>query len=372
MIKKILINATNLNEGGGVQVAASFLNDLMKLDISNDLEISVFVSSIVDKNLHINLLNKSVFHEYKVIKPREINFLNSYKLNNFDLVFTVFGPFYIPLYKNKHICGFAQPWVIYKNNEVLKKINFIYKYYIITKYKIISFIFKRSNILIVETNNVKNKLKELGYKNKIIVVDNSVSSIFFKKSEWKEVKIPIIKEGMIKVGVVSGGYIHKNLNFIVELENKLNVIFPGKFHFIFTLKKDIYEKLIRHKNCYSTSNIGPIKIQECPSFYDQMDAVMLPSFLECFSITPYESMLMKKVIFLSDRDFFRKICLDHAQYFDPTNVDDAINILKSWFFSKSEIEKKTFLENAHIFVKDKNSSINKTIQYLKIINAEDI
>lgn len=52
-------------------------------------------------------------HGLKAFKKK-----NRDKFTGFDLVFTIFGPLYLPRDVPNHIVGFAQAWIIYPNNEV--------------------------------------------------------------------------------------------------------------------------------------------------------------------------------------------------------------------------------------------------------------
>jgi hypothetical protein len=367
MIKKTLINATNLNEGGGVQVATSFLKDLNRLDLSSQLQISVFVSGAVDRNLQIEFFDKSCFFEYKVKKSKEINFLNSYKLNEFDVVFTVFGPFFLPFYRKKHISGFAQPWVIYPVENVLKKFTFLKRFFLRIKYFLGAYIFKQAEALVVESNHIKKILVQKGFTNQIEVVENTVSSLFFNKNEWQKINSDVFDYKKINIGILSGSYPHKNLSFIIELANKLEDRYPKSFNFIFTLTQDKYVDLIKDKRSESIRNLGVIKLQDCPSFYQQVDGVMLPSLLECFSITPYEAMLMKKVVFLSDREFFKATCRGHALYFDPLSLANAEEVMSKWYFETRQSDQLKYIEAAHQFITSKKWSIAKAKSYMKII-----
>jgi glycosyltransferase involved in cell wall biosynthesis len=367
MIKKILINATNLNEGGGVQVATSFLKDLNQLDLSSHLQISVFASGAVDRNLQTEFFDKSCFFEYKVKKSKEFNFINSYKLNEFDVVFTVFGPFPLPFYRKKHISGFAQPWVIYPVEDVLKKFSFLKRLHYKIKYFLVAYIFKQADALVVESNHIKKLLVQKGFTNQIEVVENAVSSIFFNKNEWQKINSDVFDSKKINIGVLSGSYPHKNLSFIIELANKLEDKYPNSFNFIFSLTQDKYIDLIKDKSAGSIRNLGVIKLQDCPSFYQQVDGIMLPSLLECFSITPYEAMLMKKIIFLSDRDFFKAPCSGHAIYFDPLSVVNAEEVISKWYFETRQPDQLQHIEAAHQFIASKKWSIAKAKSYMKII-----
>ncbi len=367
MIKKILINATNLKEGGGVQVATSFLKDLNQIDLSSQLQISVFVSGAVDRNLQTEFFDKSCFFEYDVKKSKEINFLNSYKLNEFDIVFTVFGPFFLPFYRKKHISGFAQPWVIYPVKDVLKKFTFLKRFFLRIKYFFVAYIFKQADALVVESNHIKKLLVKKGFANQIEVVENTVSSIFLNKDEWQKINSDVFDSKKINIGILSGSYPHKNLSFIIELANKLEDKYSKSFNFIFTLTQDKYDDLVKDKKSESIRNLGVIKLQECPSFYHQVDGVILPSLLECFSITPYEAMLMKKIVFLSDRDFFIAPCRDYALYFDPLSVESAEEVISKWYFETRQSEQLEHIEAAHKFITSKKWSIDKAKLYIKII-----
>ena len=113
---KILINAANLHNGGGVQVASSFINELPFLSSVAVKEFDILVSSEVDRNIDQSV--KNFFQNYTVYN---IFGVKNYKKNlgifdSYDLVFTVFGPCYYPV-KGIDIIGFAKPWIIYPRNE---------------------------------------------------------------------------------------------------------------------------------------------------------------------------------------------------------------------------------------------------------------
>ena len=366
-MKKILINATNLNEGGGVQVATSFLKDLTSLEHLKDIEWSVYVSPAVQRNLNEIFFDKKFFIEYQIVEPKEISFLNSYKLNQYDVVFTVFGPMFLPLYRGRHISGFAQPWVIYPVEDVLKKFSFIKQLFFKFKYSLISFVFRHADILVVESSHIKNLLIKKGFTNQIAVVENAVSSVFFNEEEWKEINTDVFDSNKINIGVLSGSYPHKNLDFVVKLAWKLENTYPNTFNFIFTIRPDKFKMLTHGIQISSLRNLGLIQITQCPDFYRQIDAMILPSLLECFSITPYEAMLMKRVIFLSDREFFKESCDSHAFYFDPLSIDQAEKVLSDWFFDTCQSKRVSHINAAHEFVINKSWSVTKANSYMNLL-----
>ena len=69
-------------------------------------------------------------------------------------------------------------------------------------------------------------------------------------------------------------------------------------------------------------NLGTVKLTELPALYESCDAVVMPSLLECYSISYLEGMHFGLPIIASDRDFARASCGDGALYFDPLDARD--------------------------------------------------
>ena len=106
-MKRILINAANLHVGGGVQVAASFILELSEmLNNFTGCQLVVYASTAVDANLSLSGLDRSNFHNYHIVNVRGLEALkpkNAKKFYGFDLVFTIFGPLYLPRRIKNHI-----------------------------------------------------------------------------------------------------------------------------------------------------------------------------------------------------------------------------------------------------------------------------
>ena len=71
-MKKVLIDCSNLKAGGGVQVASSFLIDIIKHDLIQKIkadELYFHLSEEVFKNIgHNNLPNVKVFYKKNLFK----------------------------------------------------------------------------------------------------------------------------------------------------------------------------------------------------------------------------------------------------------------------------------------------------------------
>lgn len=368
MKSHILINISNLHTGGGVQVAVSFLYELSLIRKSNDISIDVIVSTEVADGLARLKTNTSVFTSYEIINTYGLKvFFSSLnkRIKNYDVVFTVFGPNYLRAKAKKEVVGFAQSWMLNFNNPVSNKMSLLNKNVLRFKFFIQWLFFLRADHYVVELEHVKKSLvdKKGVDSKKISVVYNTVSSLYKDKSKWRPVLIKKNQEGL-SLGIVARDYPHKNINILPLVAQALEAKHNLKVHFYTTLNdaewstKDAFFK--KH-----VSTVGSLSPDQCPSFYDQIDGVVFPSLLECFSATPLEAMVMSKPLFASDRGFVRDVCGDHAVYFDPLDADDiALNIAN---YFKADTERADQLQQARNHALSFSSARDRAEQYLEII-----
>src|SRR5690554_5702155 len=118
--KKFCINTSNLHYGGGVQVATSFLRELNDIDDAfSDNEVTIYLSSEVAANLGdtVNQLKRKFdVEEFDVFGLAAFSPKVRKKYASFDLIFSVFGPDYLPRTGAKRVVGFAQPWILYNKS----------------------------------------------------------------------------------------------------------------------------------------------------------------------------------------------------------------------------------------------------------------
>jgi glycosyltransferase involved in cell wall biosynthesis len=227
------------------------------------------------------------------------------EFNKYDLVFTVFGPAYFVFTRTKHIFGFAQPWIIYPNNPISNELSYLKRIKQRFKYFVQSLFFSRADSLIVELEHVKKGLEKYSYLKNIPtqIVNSTVDSIFSFPEKWQPIKFPktTVK---IKLGVIARNYPHKNLKCFLELKHQLLNRYNLDVELYVTFSEDEWLSCSdEYKN--EINNVGLLRLDQCPSFYDQIDGVVFPSLLECFSATPLEAMVMKKPLFSSDLSFIR-------------------------------------------------------------------
>jgi len=369
--KNILINASNLHNGGGIQVAASFLDELSKMAVVKNINIHVFASSEVAESLTNSNTDVSMFALYKVINTYGIKTFFSplnKKIKKYDLVFTVFGPSYLRIKAKKEIVGFAQAWILNFNNPVSKRMNLLKRNTLRLSYHLKWLFFLRADHYIVELEHVKRELiskKKIAH-NRVSVAYNTVSSLYIDNSKWKY--FPIEKGAEeISLGIVTRDYPHKNINIFPLVAEALKLKHNIKVHFYTTLNDNEWETKDSFFKKY-VSTVGSLSPDQCPSFYKQLDGVVFPSLLECFSATPLESMVMKKPLFASDRGFVRDVCGEHVKYFDPLDPDDIALKIATYF--KEETDQSLWLKQARVHALNFSSARGRAEKYIEIIRQQ--
>ena len=363
---RILINAANLHYGGGVQVAASFLNELIYL---GEVDSNVIVSSGVHNELKSINAKVERFNSYYVHNTTGLSALIDLKFINFIMsnrtVFTVFGPLYSWRKPKNSIVGFAQPWIIYADNEIYKEYGFVYKIIVRLKFFLQKYFYFKSDKLIVELDHVKKELKKITNKTEIVVVNNCISSIYSNRENWQPIDYVRTDQSIVLLGIVTRDYPHKNLKILPDVAEILKHTYKFNVRFLVTLTSKEWLKKDDRFRAY-VDNVGSISVAQCPSFYNLLDGVIFPSLLECFSATPIEAMIMKKPVFASDRLFVRQACEDFVNYFDPIEPN---NIAKSIYkyFLKEKSQNLTFIESAYNQALKYNNPSERAKKYINII-----
>ncbi|PSU64863.1 glycosyl transferase family 1 [Photobacterium phosphoreum] len=365
MINKVLINASNLHFGGGVQVAASFINDLYDL---GKFDISIVCSTAVLNNLskHIKFDKFKSFNEFNVFGLNKLKKLPQDIFDGYDLCFTVFGPFYFNIKVKKHICGFAQPWIAYPKNKAYKNLSSFDYIKTKIKFSIQSLFFRQYDHLIVEQQHIKNALIDIGYNKRIIsVVSNTVSSIYDSPESWESIVLNKNKlKHPITLGFIGRDYPHKNIKILIEVNRILNEKHNFYCNFLFTFT----EEEMKRNNLLDLDDflsLGVISIRQCPEFYNSLDGLIFPSLLECFSASPIEAMKMNTVVFASQYPFISEVCKTAAFYFDPTDANSIASSIVNAFSNEKIMEEKRRIGTK--IASELPKSHDRTIAYLSII-----
>lgn len=328
---KFIINTTNLQSGGALQVALSLLEEWQLIGIENDFHVllSPQLEQFIDqntfaKNFRFYSFEKnptstifSHFTFYKKLKRLEANIKP-------DAVFSIFGPaLWTP--QNPHLVGFANGYYLFEDSVFIKKriLSNVLKRikYFGRRYLLFHQLKKEAEYYWVETILAKEKLsKTTGISaDKISVIGNTYGRNF------KNIKAEFVKNKTFTLLYLSAFYEHKNFEIIskiIPILKERNI----EYSFLLTLPKFKFDEIFsQNKNSDYLKNIGPIHPQETYKLYAQADAVFMPSLLETFSANYPEAMQMELPIVCSDFEFSRNICADAAIYFDAENPEDCAN-----------------------------------------------
>ena len=361
-----LINAANLHSGGAIQVATSFINEVISIERD---DFDVVVSSEIDKELRLIKAPIEKLHFYTVIDVHGLHALHNYEFTrlifSYRTVFTIFGPLYVLKKPIISIVGFAQPWVIYPNNEIFMTYGFFKRIMIRFKFSLQKYFYFKSDKLIVELDHVKEGLQKLIQNTEIIVINNCISSVFFDRSKWLPVDYMREDDDIILLGIVSRDYSHKNLDILPDIAKVLKHLYKMKVKFLVTLTN---EEWLNRKGEFHTyvDNVGPINTVQCPSFYNLLDGVIFPSLLECFSATPIEAMMMKKPVFASDRLFVRQACGNFVNYFNPTEPKSIAKMIYNYFVMRED-DKFSFVEDAYKHALKYNNPSKRAMKYIQLV-----
>jgi glycosyltransferase involved in cell wall biosynthesis len=366
----LMINASNLQKGGALQVAHSFLYEIKERD---EISFEVVLSSPLKEQIDEDEFPDN-FKFYTYDKRKGVNnfFLGKDKyLDELEgrikpnCVFTIFGPSYWKP-KAPHLCGYAIPHYIYPESPFFERLTITEKFSLFIKKRIRMNGFKNhSNYLVVETEDAKGKL--LQHHNieeeKVFVVSNTYNNRF---DDYEDYFWPSINNANFNLLFLSSYYKHKNFEIIEEVTDVLKKKELTDVRFITTLKKEELKKLNFDKNDF-VINVGPQPIVKCPSLYKNTDALFLPTLLECFTANYVEAMVMERPILTSDFGFSRSICGDAATYFDPENPNDIVSKIES--IKKSENKIDQLVKNGISELKKFETSRSRAESYIEICRS---
>lgn len=361
---RVIIDNSNLFAGGGIQVAISFLYDLIHENNQYDFYViqSHKIAPLLNeasfpKNFNFfHIKNTSVF--YKRLEVESIE--NMIKP---DVIFSVFGPSY---HKSKFpkIVGFAIPHLIYNDSPFFKNLTWLQNKRIRFLSRLKLFAFERySDALVFETQDSKEiYLKKYKSKKELFVVSNTLNEVFYNKQKWINLNLNL--RNTFNILFITANYPHKNLQIIPQIINILKEQFYwNDFRFILTVKKE--EMGFDDETNNFIKYLGTIPVESIPNVYEQSDAVFIPTLLEIFSTTYLEAMFMKKPIIASDMSFARDICGNSAIYCEPLNAQnyaESLNLLRENIQFKNEM-----IQLGTLKLKQYGSSIDRTRKYLEII-----
>lgn len=320
---KILINASNLKQGGGVQVADSVCRCLDKHPEHNFV---VVLSSALDATAdaiagyaNVETVRYDVDRSLISLLWGKVKFLDELvKEKKVLCVLTIFGP---SRWKPKvpHLCGFARA-------QILPMSDSPYFAHVPWKEKILNLFVRRSfricaDNLWTENEAISKLLGRVFPQKRIFTVSNNYNQVFDAPESWQAVLLSSF-EGTTLL-TVTNAYPHKNLAISLDIARLLKAQHPEfKFRFVFTIDGSQFPPVEEDlKECFVF--VGTVANAQCPSLYKVADIMFQPTLIECFTATYAEAMRMNVPIVTSDLSFARGLCGNAACYYAPRSAQEA-------------------------------------------------
>lgn len=344
---KILINASNLKKGGGLQVADSvccyinkYTNHKFVVVLSHYLETT---ASKIKGYPNVKVLKYDMPKTKKTLLTGRNQFLDNLVENeNINAVLTIFGPsLWIP--EVLHVSGFARPHCVLTDSPYYKRMDKFELLISRLKRKLLIWAFRRcANVYFTENEFISNRLKKILKKKNVYTVTNYYNQVYDNILQWtNDIVLPPFRGTTLIT--ISANYPHKNLPIIIPTIHYLKEKYPDfSFRFVLTIDK---ENLVSGDDS-ALSNIvflGTVPLTECPHLYEQSDIVFSSSLLECFTAVYPEAMRMGKPIITTDLNFSRSLCGDAALYYNalsPAAFGEAIYKLANDDLLRNELIEK--------------------------------
>lgn len=326
---RILINASNLKLGGGVQVADSVCN---KLNCFPDHQFIVVLSSFMDGTAeriksygNVEIVRYDIKNSFQTLVFGRDSFLDRLVENkHIDCVLTIFGPSrWNP--KVPHLSGFAMSHLVLTNSPYFRQMKAMEKIKTNLRLKVVNKAFVRSTRYFYTENEFISKLLREKWNNEnIYTVTNYYNQIFDNPDSWTKMELPPFSG--ITLLTVATNYPHKNLSIAIDIAKILKERYKDlKFRFVFTVSPDDFSVPDELKENFLL--LGKVDIAQCPSLYQQSDIAFQPTLLECFTATYPEAMRMNVPIVTTDLEFARGLCGDAALYYSPLDADEAAELI---------------------------------------------
>lgn len=328
MTQTFLINAANLQKGGGLQVALSLLEEWRAYDkyrfvVLASPQLAAAHPNISAGNIRLIPLAQNPSASLAAWRrflgtARELE-----EARRPQAVLTIFGP---ALWRPRapHLIGFANGLYLFSDSRFIREdwpVGYAARMrYAIRRRVLLHRVHSEADAWWVETEDAKKVLATAARidARRISVVPNALGNAFLPYLSKPE---QCLETGYFDVLVMGAQYPNKNLALIPPMLSFLRDR-PIRFHF--TLPEEDFRKLFPDDTSLLTvHNFGPRHPADAPTVYAQCDIVFSPTKLETFSAVYLEAMAMQRPLVASDLSFARAVCGDAAHYFDAWNPADA-------------------------------------------------
>ena len=322
----ILINASNLKKGGGLQVADSISKSLNQFPQHNFIVVlSTFfpkTGTEIEHYANVKVYTYNVKNNIQTLILGRDEFLDGLvEQHKIDVVMTVFGPSrWNP--RCTHLSGFALSFLVMPESPYFQRIDWKEKLKANLRNKLWEVYFRRSaKYFFTENPMISERVEKLFKGSKVFTATNYYNQVFDQPEEWVEHPLP--KFDGISLLNISTPYPHKNLNIAIDILGLMTERHPDlRLRFVYTIDESDMPQLpteMRDNFLF----IGRVNVDECPSLYQQCEISFQPTLLECFTASYPEAMRMARPIVTTSMAFAQGLCGKAAAYYSPLNADEA-------------------------------------------------
>lgn len=367
---RVLIDLSNLYSGGGLQVGASTLDEM--LDLMADPEcvrrwpwlstMTIEASPAVIENATSLSRRHAAVRE---VHGRPLDQVRRRRLVEYDVCFVLFGPDYAPRRAARRLVGFADgislhpefassdtpaTWLRTQARARLSRARFA-----------------RYDRVVVEAAHVARALEDSWDipANKLSVVPNTLNGVFSDRGSQEDIP-PLIPSGSTFC-FPTRAYPHKNLSVLGHAARELQVRHKLDVRFVLTLTDHEWANLSEETRRHSV-NVGPLRISQVPALYRACTGAVFPSLMECSSITPLEAVASGAPLVASDRDFVREAVGEAAAYFEPTDPVSLASALAETLTSHDRCAGRVAM--GHVVARGLPTARDRAQRYAELIEQE--
>jgi glycosyltransferase involved in cell wall biosynthesis len=334
---KVLIDSSNLDVGGGTQVASAFIETVDRALASTPEDLPSWVA---DTDWYVSESVRDALGPLQVIRPKPTARrwrLQTLQSPPYDAIFTVFGPAYRIRRAPIEVMGYADVTSVYPRLAHLEPVSL--------KGGIRSAISRMSardvDRLVVETDAMKALVVDRGVApGRVTVVPNTVHPAMAQDPDPELVSafIALRAPDAYVFSYVTRAWRHKNLGMVGPILDELSRAGVQAQAFV-TLREDEWAALPEASRT-RLINVGSSSPTAVRALYAASDAVLFCSLREAFSATPLEALQVGLPLFASDRDFVRSVCGDAATYIDPLDAKAAARTIAAALAQPAVIENR--------------------------------
>lgn len=332
----VMVNATPVKLGGGVQVALSLIEELrnhpehdhvvlMSPQVASAVEGGGLGPDVASHVVPGNVTSMGADGHRARAWLRQME-----AEERPDAVLTVFGPaMWRP--RAPHLMGFANGLYLSLDSRFIRD-HFLADpvsraRYLARRTILLGELRREARHFWIETEAARADLCRILHlaPSQVTVASNSFGAPFRDLGDrLAEPRRP----GPMQLLCLANWYPHKNLEMVREVLPLLRHR-AVEVEFSMTLRESEFTALFGPEGSTpGVRNLGPLRPDECPDAYLGADALFFPSLLETFSATYPEAMVTGRPVLTSDLPFARSVCGDAAGYFDPYDARSACDAIE--------------------------------------------